>query len=246
MDFPWEQLTGEPLIYASMGTILNGRVDVFRTIIAAAAKNKNLQLVLSIGDQIDPKQIGSAPNNAIIVRQAPQLELLKQATVCITHAGLNTALESLAQGVPQLAIPVTYDQPGVAARIAHHKTGVVTSLDKLTPEHLALRLEEVLTNPIYRENAGKFQKAIIEAKGLSVAADLIEESLGASEKTRVAPGYVPEGKDSSNFIRFQNQITVHLTGQPPRIARRGENIPASTWSTIRTRNCQATAQRKVK
>src|SRR5262249_51094344 len=46
VDFPWERLTGEPLIYASMGTILNGQADVFRTIVAAVAKNKNLQLVL--------------------------------------------------------------------------------------------------------------------------------------------------------------------------------------------------------
>jgi len=185
VDFPWERLTGKPLIYASMGTILNGQVDVFRTIVAAVAKNKNLQLVLSVGDQIDPKQIGQVPNNAIIAKRVPQLELLKQATVCITHAGLNTVLESLAQGVPQLAIPVTYDQPGVAARIAHHRTGVVTSLDKLTADHLALLLEEVLANPTYRENARRLQKAITEANGLSVAADVIEESVGAREKVRV-------------------------------------------------------------
>ena len=186
VDFPWERLTGEPLVYASMGTILNGQLDVFRTIIAAVAKNENLQLVLSIGDQIDPKRIGPAPNNAIIVKQAPQLELLKQATVCITHAGLNTVLESLAQGVPQLAIPITYDQPGVAARIAHKKTGVVTSLDKSTADHLASLLNEVLTDPTYRENARKLQKAITEANGLSVAADLIEESLGMSRKISAA------------------------------------------------------------
>jgi zeaxanthin glucosyltransferase len=184
VDFPWERLTGEPLVYASMGTILNGQVDVFRTIVAAVAKNKNLQLVLSIGDQIDPKRIGPVPNNAIVVKRAPQLELLKRATVCITHAGLNTALESLAQGVPQLAIPITYDQPGVAARIAHKRTGVVTSLDKLTADHLAVLLNEVLTNPTYRENARKLQKAIAEANGLSVAADLIEESLGVRKKVR--------------------------------------------------------------
>jgi zeaxanthin glucosyltransferase len=186
VGFPWEHLTGEPLIYASMGTILNGQVDVFRTIAAGVTKNKNLQLVLSVGDQVDPKQIGPAPNNAIIVRQAPQLELLKQTTVCITHAGLNTTLESLAQGVPQVAIPVTYDQPGVAARIAHHKTGVVTSLDKLTADHLALLLEEVLTDPTYRKNARRLQRAIKQANGLSVAADVIEESLGARKKVRVA------------------------------------------------------------
>jgi MGT family glycosyltransferase len=181
LDFPWDRLTGEPLIYASMGTILNGRVDVFRTIVAALAKHKDVQLVLSIGNQIDPKQIGWVPSNTIIVQRAPQLDLLKQASVCITHAGLNTVLESLAQGVPQVAIPVAFDQPGVAARIADKQTGVVTSLDKLTPDHLSTLLKEVLTNPGYRKNAKRVQKAIAEANGLSVAANLVEESLGVTD-----------------------------------------------------------------
>jgi hypothetical protein len=30
VEFPWDRLTGEPLIYASMGTIPNGQADVFR------------------------------------------------------------------------------------------------------------------------------------------------------------------------------------------------------------------------
>src|ERR1700730_15500474 len=182
VDFPWERLTGEPLIYASMGTILNGRADVFRTIVAALTKHKDLQLVLSTGDQLAPEQIGPVPGNAIVVQRAPQLELLKQTSVCITHAGLNTVLESLAQGVPQVAIPVTYDQPGVAARIAEKQTGVVTSLDKLTADHLSTLLNEVLNNSAYRGNAHKLQKAIAKANGLSVAADLIEESLGVTKK----------------------------------------------------------------
>src|SRR6202035_1807652 len=133
---------------------------------------------LSIGNQLDPKQIGSVPRNAIIVKRAPQLDLLKQASVCITHAGLNTVLESLAQGVPQVAIPVTFDQPGVADRIMDKQTGVVTSLDKLTPNHLSDLLNEVLTNSSYRENARNLQNAIADANGLAVAADLVEESLG--------------------------------------------------------------------
>ena len=186
LDFPWERLTGEPLIYASMGTLLNGRADVFRAIVAAVAKHKNLQLVLvlSVGDQIDPKQIGPTPSNAIIVKRTPQLELLKRSSVCITHAGLNTVLESLAQGVPQVAIPVAYDQPGVAARIAHKQTGVVTSLDRLSADHLSTLLNEVLTDSTYRYNARKLQKAITEANGLSVAADLVEKSFGVSRNVR--------------------------------------------------------------
>jgi MGT family glycosyltransferase len=184
VNFPWERITGETLIYDSMGTILNGRVDVFRTIIAALAKHKDLQLVLSVGEQVDPKKIGPMPNNAIIVKKAPQLELLKQASVCITHAGLNTVLESLAQGVPQVAIPVAYDQPGVAARIAGKQTGVVTSLDKLTADHLSALLNEVVSNSTYRDNARSLQKAIAEANGLSVAADLVEQSLGVGKPSQ--------------------------------------------------------------
>ncbi len=178
VEFPWERLTGEPLVYASMGTVQNGLVDVFRTISAAVARHKSLQLVLSIGDQLQPNEIGPVPGNAIIVKRAPQLELLKQASVCITHAGLNTVLEALSQGVPQVAIPVTNDQPGVAARIADKKTGVVTSLDNLTAPHLSTLLDEVLNDSTYRNNARKIQKAVAETNGLSRAADLIEQSLG--------------------------------------------------------------------
>jgi zeaxanthin glucosyltransferase len=92
-------------------------------------------------------------------------------------------LESLAQGVPQVAIPVTFDQPGIAARIAYHKTGVVTSLDKLTAAHLSDLLGEVLTETTYRDNARRIQKAIVKTNGLSVAADLVEQSFGATALT---------------------------------------------------------------
>jgi zeaxanthin glucosyltransferase len=180
VEFPWERLTGEPLIYASMGTMLDGLADVYSMIIAAAPKHKGVQLVLSVGDQLDPEQIGSLPTNTILVEHAPQLDLLKRASVCITHAGLNTVLESLAQGVPQVAIPVTVDQPGIAARIAEKKTGLFVPLKKLTLSNLSLLLDQVLNQPTYRDNARYFQKVIAETNGLSVAADLIEESLGVA------------------------------------------------------------------
>jgi MGT family glycosyltransferase len=176
VDFPWDRLTGEPLIYASMGTIMNGRADVFRTIAAGVAKHKETQLVLSIGDRLNPEEIGPVPSNAIVVNHAPQLELLKRSSACITHAGLNTVLESLAEGVPQLAIPVTFEQPGIAARIAAKKTGVALSFADLTSERVSALLDEVLNSSTYRENARKFQKIIGQTNGLSMAADIVERA----------------------------------------------------------------------
>jgi zeaxanthin glucosyltransferase len=182
VEFPWDRLTGEPLIYASMGTLMNGRVDVFRTIVAGVAKHKDTQLVLSIGDQLDPRQIGAVPKNAIIVNQTPQLEVLKRASVCITHAGLNTVLESLAEGVPQVAIPITFEQPGVATRIAAKKTGVTMPFEKVTSDRLSTLLGEVLDNGVYRENARRLQDIIAKTNGLSMAADIVERSFGVTKK----------------------------------------------------------------
>src|ERR1700730_131683 len=178
VDFPWQRLTGEPLIYASMGTLQNGLENVFRTIAEAVAPRKDVQLVLSIGNHLDPEQIGPLPSNTILVKHAPQLEVLKRASACITHAGLNTALEALAQGVPLVAIPITVDQPGVAARIAEKKTGLVIQLKELTGPRLGFLLDQVLNDSTYRDNAGYFQKAIAETNGLSKAADLLERAFG--------------------------------------------------------------------
>jgi UDP:flavonoid glycosyltransferase YjiC (YdhE family) len=61
---------------------------------------------------------------------------------------------------------------------------MVTSLDKLTAAHLANLLGEVLSDPTYRENACRVQKAIVKANGLSMAADLIGNSMRIPAKTR--------------------------------------------------------------
>jgi MGT family glycosyltransferase len=178
VEFPWERLTGEPLIYASMGTLQNRVANVFHTIAAATSVLKDVQLVLSLGDHVDPKEIGPLPTSAITVKSAPQLELLKHASVCITHAGLNTVLEALAQGVPQVAIPVTNDQPGVAARIADKKTGLVAPLKELTAPGLSRLVDEVLTDPTFRNNSRYFQKIIAETNGLSMATNILEQAFG--------------------------------------------------------------------
>ena len=158
-------------------------VNVFRAIATAAANYQDMQLVLSIGNNLDPQQIGSLPSNAVVVKSAPQLELLKRASVCITHAGFNTVIESLANGVPQVAIPITHDQPGVAARIADKKTGVFVPVTELSASRLSLLLHEVLTDSIYRDNAQRFQKIIAGHNGSAAAGDVLEEAFGLTSRT---------------------------------------------------------------
>ncbi|MBB6147158.1 MGT family glycosyltransferase [Silvibacterium bohemicum] len=174
IDFPWEKLDGKPLIYASLGTLVNGLEHIYRTILAAVAPLSDVQLVISVGRNLDLEELGKIPSNTVVVRSAPQLELLKRASLCITHAGLNTALEALAQGVPLVAIPIGYEQPGVAARIAHHGVGEFVEVDDLTVEGLSELIDRVRNNPSYRDKALYFQDVIAKTNGPETAADVIE------------------------------------------------------------------------
>jgi len=176
IPFPWEKLNGKPLIYASLGTLVNGLDHVYRIILAAVENLSEFQVVLSIGTNIDPDRLEPIPANAIIVRRAPQIELLKRAALCITHAGLNTTLESLAQGVPMVAIPIAYDQPGISARIAHHGVGEFVDLNNLSVANLSEAIRKVLTNRSYTDRAEYFKEVIAKTHGLDIAADVIERA----------------------------------------------------------------------
>ena len=128
--FPYEKLTGQPLIYASMGTLQNRLLWIFR-MIAEACVGLDVQLVIALGGGASPESLPELPDNPIVVGYAPQLELLQKATLTITHGGLNTTLESLSNGVPMVTIPIANDQPGVAGRIAWTGTGVFIPLRKV-------------------------------------------------------------------------------------------------------------------
>jgi MGT family glycosyltransferase len=166
---------------------------VYKHILKAVEPVEDVQLILSIGNNISPESLGRIPANAIVVRSAPQIELLKRAALCITHAGLNTVLESLAQGVPMVAIPIAYDQPGTAARIAYHGVGELVELDELTTERLRGLIEKVLQDPSYRERAGYFRKVISKTRGLDVAVNIIEQAFQKYQTEVLQPSLISTG-----------------------------------------------------
>jgi len=81
-----------------------------------------------------------------------------------------------------VAIPIGYDQPGVAARIAYHGVGEFVEIGNLTARHLSELIVKVKANPDYRDKARWFQKVLKETRGLDVAADIVERVLGGGEQ----------------------------------------------------------------
>ena len=181
-QFPWDRLDGRPLIFASLGTIADpANLAVFRKILSACA-GLDAQLVLALGRWLDDQdslrdQLGPIPAGAVVVDFAPQLALLDKAAVLITHAGVNTVLESLCRGVPMVALPRSADQPGMGARIVHAGVGLRASFKGCTPGELRGLVKRVLAEDAFRQRARQLQQAMLAAGGAPRAAEIAEQAL---------------------------------------------------------------------
>lgn len=171
VPFPFDRLNQRPLIYVYFGGMSGPRLDVVRNICAACA-SLDAQVVVSLGHSCYP--VTDLPGNPIVVDFAPQNRLLTQASLAISHGGLNTTIESLGAGTPMLIIPFTGDQPGIGARVAYTRTGECLPLSQCRVENLALLISRVMSSPEYRRNAALMKSRIELTRGIPGAVDRIE------------------------------------------------------------------------
>jgi MGT family glycosyltransferase len=178
--FPYERLNGKPIIYASLGTLQDSNSGYFR-LIAEACADINAQLVIATGGA--RRMVGDLPGTPLVVDYAPQLQILSRARLAITHAGLNTVMQSLAVGVPMVALPITHDQPAIAARVKRCGVGEVIPASRVTAPLLRAAVRRVLSDPAYQLRAAKLKESIERAGGLGRAAAIVEDVL-----SRFKPG----------------------------------------------------------
>lgn len=174
--FPWEQLDGRPIVYASLGTTRNAQPMVLR-LIAEACQDLDVQLVLSLGDRFAPEEFADLPGRPLVTRFAPQLEILKRAALVITHAGSNTVFEALMEGKPMVAIPLAHDQPAIAARVACAGAAQVLPVMRLSARRIRAAIFDVLHDPSFRDAAAAIQETLRRTRGAERAAQIIEDAL---------------------------------------------------------------------
>jgi MGT family glycosyltransferase len=173
-SFPWHKLDGRALVYASLGTLQFSKPEVFRCFAEACAGLSDVQLVMAHGGGLSESAMRSLPGGPVGVVYAPQAALLQRARLALTHAGLNTVLDALRFGVPVVAVPITYEQPAIAARVEWMGTGKSLPLARLTAARLRTTIREVLDNPAYAQRSRQMAAAIRRAGGVVEAAGIIE------------------------------------------------------------------------
>jgi len=180
-EFPWGRLDGRPLVYASLGTLQNQKTNLYQCFVEAC-KDLDVQLVIA---GCSPLSLGPLPENVIAAAYAPQLELLKKASLTLSHGGLNTVLDSLSCGVPMVLIPITYEQPSIAMRVVHIGAGEILPLSHISPGGLRTEIRKIAAAERYRVKALEMAASIHSAGGVVRAVDLIENAQEPSDGLRI-------------------------------------------------------------
>lgn len=125
-SFPWSILQRDRLmVYCSFGSQAAGyssAVNAFRSLGETFAHLPAFQFVL-VMDVNFHATLPHFPDNVVVAKSAPQLELLERAAAFVTHGGLGSIKEAILARVPMIVIPFAADQPANAKRVEYHKLG---------------------------------------------------------------------------------------------------------------------------
>ena len=168
-DFP---ALAKPVIYISIGTILKGRENFFRACLEAFEKEK-VTVVLSVGN-FDISRLKHIPENFVIRNRVPQIAVLKQASLFITHGGMNSVSEAMVHGVSMVVIPFVSDQPVNARQVEKLGLGKVLDYQVITADTLRDAAFAVMEDRRIRENLRKIQNEIANAPGNRGAVKIVE------------------------------------------------------------------------
>ena len=166
---------GRPLVYASLGTVINDRPGFYRTLIEAL-RNEDVDLLISCGKAFDEALLGELPANVRVEHYVDQMEVLSRASLFITHCGMNSASEGMWMAVPELLFPLTGEQRAVARRVA--EVGAGTLLDEGDAKD-ALKLKAAVLSALVNEEisagAARMSEDLRSCAGPIGAADFIEQ-----------------------------------------------------------------------
>ncbi len=161
--------SGPPPVVVSFGSAMRQAGPYLAAAVRALERTGRRGLILAkAGAQIPP----ALPALILQADYAPFGAVFPRAAAVIHHGGIGTSAQALAAGVPQLVMPMAFDQADNAARLA--RLGVATSLTpaRFTPDAVAAALQELTGT------AGACQqvrtRTVAESDGAAAAAGWVE------------------------------------------------------------------------
>jgi UDP:flavonoid glycosyltransferase YjiC (YdhE family) len=164
-----------PLVLASLGTLMNDLPGLFEAIVEAVA-GEPIEVVAAIGRDQDPARFGTVPPRNVRIEQfVPQIQVLAECELIVTHGGFNSTKEALRLGIPLVVTPIGGDQPYTAERVEAMGLGRAVAADERDPATIRSRVREVLAEPSFRANAQAFAAEMQALPPIGHAVELLQQ-----------------------------------------------------------------------
>lgn len=169
-DFPWSKLDDHvPVIYAFFGSQTFYQPGIIRSLIESV-KDHGVQLVCSVSELYDSLKLEYIPQNVLLIKDAPQLNLLAGMAAFISHGGASSTMEAMSCGVPMLVSPIYDDQSHQAYFIDKSSVGQRHDLSKMGPEEIWRAIQFVMQSPRVKESVEKVKLSYKKFDGAQEAA----------------------------------------------------------------------------
>jgi MGT family glycosyltransferase len=173
-DGEWVREGTGPLLFISLGTTpLNRQPEFFRMCLAAFG-GSDWDVAMATGEQTGATELGTIPANVRIRPFFPQLQVLRQAALFVTHAGMNSTMEALYFAVPMLAVPQQPEQAATARRLEELGLGRHLAPEDVTAVALRTAVDGLHADAQVRRNVAGMSDIVRHAGGAVAAADAIE------------------------------------------------------------------------
>jgi MGT family glycosyltransferase len=174
VDFDLTEIKGKRPIYISLGTIFNQALDFYKLCFEVFG-NTNDTIVMSVGEKTPMADLGEIPENFIVKRYVPQMDVLQSAKLFITHGGMNSTNEALYFGVPLIILPQSADQPIIAEQVASRGAGIRLSMQTLTARQLREAVDQMLSASSFKTAVATIRESFRKSGGYHCAVDAIFE-----------------------------------------------------------------------
>ena len=192
------------LVYVSLGTIFNNNLFVFEKIINAVRifdsyssmsglRRQDLRVVFALGNATHSRfmhkisnEAYEVPENTVLLASAPQIELLKRASLFVTHCGMGSSSEAVHYAVPVICVPMQIDQPLNARRLAELRLGKQFADPlKLSADEMCRAMHECLGDQAYSERMVAMAKISRQHDGSVNGCRLIMETLASEQDKKL-------------------------------------------------------------
>ncbi|MGD9647706.1 MAG: glycosyltransferase [Pirellulales bacterium] len=174
---------GEPPIVFIQSSVMREAEEFFAASIEAVRRLGRRAVLLTPHPEQLPPRLPAGVKHFDFV---PLEQLLPHSAVFVHHGGIGTIGHSLAAGVPQLVVPMIYDQPDNAQRLERLEVSTHLWPRKYKARRVADKLQYLLETPSVTTRSREFAARIAKTRPLEEAANQLEALQGTDAAAKVA------------------------------------------------------------